>query len=53
MRVLSGKLDKEVEDVNKDIKAYEACLQQLEGEARNVLTEAEFLKERLKVHIHQ
>lgn len=49
MRVLSGKLDKEVEDVNRDIKAYEACLQQLEGEARNVLTETEFLKERLKI----
>lgn len=49
MRVLSDKLDKEVEDVNRDIKAYDACLQRLEGEARNVLTEADFLKEKLKV----
>lgn len=53
MRVLSRKLDMEVEDVNRDIKAYAACLPQLAGEAKNVLTEAEFLKEKLKVHIHQ
>ncbi|KAK9280444.1 hypothetical protein L1049_014135 [Liquidambar formosana] len=49
MRVLSDKLDKEVEDVNRDIKAYEACLQRLEGEARDVLSEADFLKEKLKI----
>ncbi|KAL0397998.1 UNVERIFIED_CONTAM: Beclin-1-like protein [Sesamum calycinum] len=48
MRVLSDKLDKEVEDVNRDIRAYEACLQRLEGEAKTVLSEAEFLKEKLK-----
>ncbi|XP_034709134.1 beclin-1-like protein isoform X1 [Vitis riparia] len=49
MRVLSDKLDKEVEDVNRDIQAYEACLQRLEGEARDVLSEADFLKEKLKI----
>ncbi|KDP28495.1 hypothetical protein JCGZ_14266 [Jatropha curcas] len=49
MRVLSDKLDKEVEDVNRDIEAYEACLQRLEGEARDVLSEADFLKEKLKI----
>ncbi|KAL7239065.1 hypothetical protein ACSBR2_005041 [Camellia fascicularis] len=49
MRVLSDKLDKEVEDVNRDIKAYEACLQRLEGETRNVVSEADFLKEKLKI----
>lgn len=49
MRVLSDKLNKEVEDVNRDIEAYEACLQRLEGEARDVLSEADFLKEKLKV----
>ncbi|KAK6158870.1 hypothetical protein DH2020_006184 [Rehmannia glutinosa] len=49
MRVLSDKLDKEVEDVNRDVKAYEACLQRLEGEAKTVLSEAEFLKEKLKI----
>ncbi|XP_058225639.1 beclin-1-like protein isoform X2 [Rhododendron vialii] len=49
MRVLSDKLDKEVEDVNRDIKAYEACLRRLEGESRNVLSEADFLKEKLKI----
>nr|GEV45584.1 beclin-1-like protein [Tanacetum cinerariifolium] len=49
MRVLSDKLDKEVEDVNSDIKAYEACLQRLEGEPRNRLSEADFLREKLKI----
>lgn len=49
MRVLSDKLDKEVDDVNRDIKAYEGCLQRLEGEARDVLSEVDFLKEKLKV----
>lgn len=51
MRVLSDKLDKEVEDVNRDIKAYESCLQRLEGEGRDVLSETDFLKEKLKVLI--
>ncbi|XP_075476624.1 beclin-1-like protein [Primulina tabacum] len=49
MRILSDKLDKEVEDVNRDILAYEACLQRLEGEAKTVLSDAEFLKEKLKI----
>lgn len=53
MRVLSDKLDKEVEDVNRDIEAYEACLQRIEGEARDVLSEADFLKEKLKVFFRQ
>ncbi|KAK9743157.1 hypothetical protein RND81_03G220700 [Saponaria officinalis] len=49
MRVLSDKLDKEVEDVNRDIQAYEACIQRLEGESHDVLSEAGFLKEKLKI----
>ncbi|KAG4989105.1 hypothetical protein JHK85_032088 [Glycine max] len=49
MRILSDKLDKEVEDVNRDIEAYEACLKRLEGEARDLLSEADFLKEKLKI----
>jgi beclin 1 len=49
MRLLSDKLDKEVEDASRDIEAYEACLKRLEGEARDVLSEADFLKEKLKV----
>ncbi|KAL6495572.1 Vacuolar protein sorting-associated protein atg6 [Orobanche gracilis] len=49
MRILSDKLDKEVEDVNRDVKAYEVCLQRLEGEAKTVLSETEFLKEKLKI----
>lgn len=51
MRVLSDKLDKEVEDVNRDTKSYEICLQRLEGESKTVLSETEFLKEKLKVLI--
>lgn len=49
MRLLSDKLDKEVEDASRDIEAYEACLKRLEGEARYVLSEADFLKEKLKI----
>ncbi|KAL9228997.1 hypothetical protein vseg_004516 [Gypsophila vaccaria] len=49
MKVLSDKLDEEVEDVNRDIKAYEACLQRLEGESHDVLSEADFLKEKFKI----
>lgn len=51
MRVLSDKLDKEVEDVNRDTKAYETCLQRLEMESYNVLSDADFLKEKEKVLI--
>ncbi|XP_073007353.1 beclin-1-like protein [Typha latifolia] len=49
MRVLSDKLDREVEDVNRDIKAYEACLQRAELESYNVLSEADFMKEKEKI----
>ena len=51
MRVLSDKLDKEVEDVNRDIKAYEACLQRSELESYNVLSDVDFLREKTKVLI--
>ncbi|GJN16890.1 hypothetical protein PR202_gb03916 [Eleusine coracana subsp. coracana] len=51
MRVLSDKMDKEIEDVNADIKAYEACLQRLEQEPYNILSETDFQKEKLKVTI--
>jgi hypothetical protein len=51
MRVLSDKMDKEIEDVNADIKAYEACLQRLELEPYNILSEPDFLREKQKVTI--
>lgn len=51
MRVLSDKMDKEIEDVNTDIKAYDACLQRLEQESYNILSETDFLKEKEKVLI--
>ncbi|GMI73641.1 AUTOPHAGY 6, BECLIN1 [Hibiscus trionum] len=49
MKVLSDKLDKEVEDASRDIEAYEACLQRLEEEPQDVLSEADFHKEKLKI----
>lgn len=49
MRILSDRLDKEVEDVNRDIKAYEACLQRSDLETYNVLSEADFQREKMKV----
>ncbi|KAJ4731915.1 Beclin-1-like protein [Rhynchospora pubera] len=49
MRILSDKLEKEVEDVNRDIQAYEACLESLEAEPQTVLSEADFLKEKEKI----
>ncbi|KAF0902682.1 hypothetical protein E2562_018309 [Oryza meyeriana var. granulata] len=49
MRLLSDKMDKEIEDVNTDIKAYEACLQRLEQETYNILSEADFQKEKQKI----
>lgn len=49
MRVVSDKLEKEVEDVNRDIQAYESCLESLEAEPQPVLSEADFLKEKEKV----
>lgn len=51
MRLLSDKLDKEIEDVNRDIKAYEACLQHSELESYAVLSEADFLREKEKVFV--
>ncbi|RXI07715.1 hypothetical protein DVH24_005488 [Malus domestica] len=47
-KAMDESFDKEVEDVNRDTKAYEACLKCLEGERREVLGEADFLKEKLK-----
>ncbi|XP_057999166.1 beclin-1-like protein [Hevea brasiliensis] len=48
IRVLSDKLDKEVADGNRDIEAYEDCLQRLEGETQDVLSVVDFLKQELK-----
>ncbi|XLR11207.1 hypothetical protein S83_039145 [Arachis hypogaea] len=52
MSVLSEKLlDKEIEDVNRDIEAYDSCFKFFVGKARDVLSEADFLMEKLKVVI--
>ena len=44
-------MDKEIEDVNADIKSYEACLQRLEQEPYNILSEADFQKDKQKVTV--
>ena len=42
-------MDFEIEDINSDIKAYEACLQQLEQESYSILSETDFQEENQKV----
>ncbi|TKW16060.1 hypothetical protein SEVIR_5G275000v4 [Setaria viridis] len=49
MRVLSDKMDFEIEDINYDIKAYEACLQNLEQESYSILSETDFQNEKQKI----
>uniref|UniRef100_A0A7I4A338 Atg6 BARA domain-containing protein n=1 Tax=Physcomitrium patens TaxID=3218 RepID=A0A7I4A338_PHYPA len=45
MRALSEELDKQMEDVNNDIKAYQSCLDRLDKESLEVLSEENFLRE--------
>lgn len=49
MRIMSEKLDKELEDINTDIKAYEASLERLEEGSLDGLSESDFLREKAKV----
>ncbi|OEL35828.1 Beclin-1-like protein [Dichanthelium oligosanthes] len=49
MRVLSAKMDFEIEDIKSDIKAYEACLQHLEQESYSILSETDFQEEKQKI----
>jgi beclin 1 len=49
--VLSDKMDKEIEDVNTDINAYDVCLLRLEQESYHILSETDFNKEKQKVPI--
>lgn len=49
MRSLSEELDKQVEEVNRDIKAYDQCFERLSKEQYDALTEEEFVQEKLKV----
>jgi len=49
MRILSDKMDFEIEDISSDIKAYEASLQHLEQESYSILSEMDFLKEKKKI----
>ncbi|GLJ50760.1 hypothetical protein SUGI_1081180 [Cryptomeria japonica] len=49
MRVMSEKLDKELEDITTDIKAYEASLGRLEEGSLDGLSESDFLREKAKI----
>ncbi|BBN15663.1 beclin [Marchantia polymorpha subsp. ruderalis] len=49
MRTLSEELEKEVEEVNRDIRAYEFCVERLEKQQKDALTEEEFAREKLNV----
>jgi len=54
MRILSDKMDFEIEDISSDIKAYEASLQHLvhlEQESYSILSETDFQKEKQKVSV--
>eukprot|EP00252_Welwitschia_mirabilis_P021576 TRINITY_DN5565_c0_g1_i2.p1 TRINITY_DN5565_c0_g1~~TRINITY_DN5565_c0_g1_i2.p1 ORF type:complete len:514 (-),score=114.91 TRINITY_DN5565_c0_g1_i2:347-1888(-) len=53
MRILSEKLEEELEDVNQDIRAYESALENLEGEQPSGLNEADFLLEKARVEEEQ
>ncbi|KAG0570802.1 hypothetical protein KC19_6G188400 [Ceratodon purpureus] len=48
MRALSEELDKQMEDVNNDIKAYQSCLDRLDKESAEALSEEDFMREKLK-----
>ncbi|KAI5070267.1 hypothetical protein GOP47_0014610 [Adiantum capillus-veneris] len=49
MRSLCEELDKQGEEIQRDIKAYEAYISTLEKEQSSALSEEEFLKEKQKV----
>lgn len=51
MRILSDKMDFEIEDISSDIEAYEASLQHLEQESYSILSEMDFQKEKQKVSV--
>ncbi|TVU35510.1 hypothetical protein EJB05_17406, partial [Eragrostis curvula] len=49
IRVLSDKMDKEIEHVTADINVYEAFLQRLEQESYNIISETDFQEEKQKI----
>ena len=49
MRSLSEEIDKQGEEIARDIRAYETYLATLEKEQCNALSEEEFLMEKQKV----
>nr|CAB3473911.1 unnamed protein product [Digitaria exilis] len=49
MRILSDKMDFEIEDINSDVRAYEACLQLMDQESYSILSETDFQNEKQKV----
>jgi beclin 1 len=53
MHSLSDELDKQVEDVSNDIKAYQACLDRLNKDSQGALSEEDFAREKLKVQSNE
>lgn len=51
MCALSEELDKQMEDVNSDIKAYQSSLDRLDKESTEALSEEDFMKEKVKVRL--
>lgn len=51
MSALSEELDKQMEDVNNDIKAYQSSLDRLDKESTEALSEEDFMKEKVKVRL--
>lgn len=49
MRSLCEELDKQAEEISRDVRAYEAYINGLEKEQSSALSEEEFLKEKQKV----
>nr|CAB3477952.1 unnamed protein product [Digitaria exilis] len=49
MRILSDKMDFEIEDINSDVRAYEACLQLMDQESYSILSETDFQNEKQKI----
>lgn len=51
MRTLSEELDKQVDEVTKDIKAYEGCLERLRKEPHEALSAEEFNRDKEQVRV--
>lgn len=49
LSILSTKFDKEIEDANRDIEAYDCYLKSFKDKSYDMLSDEDFRKEKLKV----